>query len=66
MNKDNNQPLTDDSKMWFGKYEGFRLEDVPAWYLLGLYERNKCGPRLREYIEDNMQVLKKELNEKKL
>ena len=57
--------LTDDSKMPFGMHRDKRLEDVPADYLLFMYEKDRLGPALREYVEENMDVLKKEINEKK-
>ena len=47
----------------FGKYKGKQMVQVPASYLLFLYETNKCSPRVKEYIEDNFQVLKKESDE---
>lgn len=55
--------------MSFGKYAGKRLEDVPATYLLWLYEqpffrRIEYIP-LRDYIMENMDVLEKEVKEAK-
>lgn len=53
--------LTDTSPMPFGKYKGDDMEDVPASYLLWLYDNNKCNKAVKDYIEDNMDVLKKEI-----
>jgi len=53
--------------MPFGKHQGKKMEDVPASYLLWLYEslKEKFKPNLTEkeliaYIKDNLQVLTKE------
>jgi len=56
--------LTDESLMPFGAHKGKPLIDVPASYLIWLYDNNKTGKELKEYIEDNMQVLKQELKKK--
>jgi len=54
------EKLTDESPMPFGKYKGLKLIDVPAFVLIFLYDNDlKEGP-LRDYIEDNLQALKKE------
>jgi uncharacterized protein (DUF3820 family) len=54
--------LTDKSLMPFGKYQGTEMENVPASYLIWLYDNNKCNKEVKEYIEDNMDVLKMEIN----
>lgn len=58
--------FTDDTKMPFGKHQGKRMEEVPADYLIWLYDEYKDTLRegLRLYIEDNLDVLKKEIKEK--
>lgn len=56
--------LTDNSLMPCGKFKNHRMEDVPASYLLWIYDNNKCSVDVREYIEDNIDVLYKEINEK--
>jgi len=53
--------LTDESLMPWGIYEGKKMIEVPADYLLWLYRDNKCDRQVKEYIEENMQVLEKEL-----
>lgn len=59
-------PLTDEDLMPFGQYQGTKLKDVPASYLLFLMEREIVdkGP-LKNYILDNMKVLEKEASESK-
>lgn len=57
--------FTDETPMNFGKFKGIKLANVPAYYLLWLYDNNKCYGALKEYIEDNLDVLKIELKNKK-
>ena len=52
--------LTDKSIMPFGKHKGVAMANVPAQYLIWLYENDKCNSEVKEYIEDNMDILKKE------
>ncbi len=59
--------------MPFGKYKGVQMANVPADYLLWLYsEYTDPNPRfgfisqpVKLYIEDNIDLLKKEVNSKK-
>ena len=53
--------LNDESPMPWGKYKGDKMENVPASYLLWLYKNQKCSIDVKEYIVDNLDVLKKEL-----
>lgn len=53
--------LTDESPMPFGKWQGRKMANVPADYLIWLYENNKCNNDVREYIEDNLEVLRFEI-----
>lgn len=50
--------LTDASPMPFGKHQGKKMEDVPASYLLWLWNENVTQPAVRAYIQDNLDVLK--------
>lgn len=52
------EKFTDSSLMPFGKYKDIRLIDVPASYLLWLYENDKAG-NVKSYIEDNLDAIKK-------
>lgn len=54
--------MTDDSIMTFGKFAGRKLADVPDSYLLWLYENGKCYGALRDYIEDNLDAIKKNIS----
>ena len=51
--------MTDKSIMPFGIHKGKQLDQIPDSYLLWLYESNKCSGELKEYIEDNLDVIKK-------
>ena len=54
---------TDTTLMPFGKYKGKELQDIPASYLLWLYNEDLNHLQLKEHIEDNMEVLEKEIEE---
>ena len=61
-----NLNYNDDTLMPFGRYQGKPLIDVPARYLLWLYEKGlnqKTQQDLKLYIEDNLDVLRKEARE---
>lgn len=68
--------LTDQCPMPFGRHMGKDMEDVPAAHLLYIHNKHvkefKAGeiPKAKplflvmEYIQDNLQGLNKELNQK--
>ena len=57
--------LTDESLMPFGMHKGTKMANVPAKYLLFLYDNNKCTSQVKDYIVENLDVLKLEVfNEK--
>lgn len=59
--------LTDNDFMPSGKYskagsEGAtKMIDVPAKYLLYVYENNMCNARVAKYIKDNLEVIKEQI-----
>lgn len=55
-------PYTDQDPMPFGKHKGKALANVPSDYLIWLSTQSIDWPRLRKYIEDNMEALKLEAN----
>lgn len=65
--------LTDESIMPFGKHKGEKMANVPASYLLWIYDEwTLPNPRfcfvnqeVKAYIEDNLDVLRKEITTKK-
>lgn len=57
--------LTDDSLMPYGKHKGVKMANVPADYLLWLFDNNKSTGEVTVYIHDNMDTLKKEVRRNK-
>lgn len=58
-------PLTDNHPMPYGKYAGKRMGDVPAVYLLWLFDNGKCTPEVKSYVLVNMDGLKQEASKTK-
>ena len=54
--------LTDQSPMPYGKHKGTAMANVPSQYLLWLYENQKCTPEVREYVTDNLDALRMEID----
>lgn len=50
--------LQDFDLMPSGKHKGLKMEDVPAKYLLYIYENEMCSPKIKEYIESNLDIIK--------
>ena len=53
--------FTDKSIMPFGMHKGKQMADVPAEYLLFLYENNKCYGDVKNYIKENLEVIKSQI-----
>jgi uncharacterized protein (DUF3820 family) len=49
-------------KMPFGKYRGWDMEDVPASYLMWLYDNDIKGV-VHAYIENSLAGIKKQIAE---
>jgi uncharacterized protein (DUF3820 family) len=43
--------------MPYGSHKGTKMTNVPAQYLLWLYENNKCSGEVKAYIIDNLDIL---------
>jgi len=56
--------LTDESPMPWGIHKGTRMANVPASYLIYVYENEKCDYAVSKYILDNWDFLKMEAKEK--
>lgn len=52
--------ITDDSLMPFGKYQGTKMANVPASYLLWLHDQGQVFGAMKEYLIDNLDALKME------
>lgn len=50
--------LTDSDKMPFGKHKGDALVNVPAGYLIYIYENMDLHGPIKDYIKKNLDVLK--------
>lgn len=57
--------MNDESIMPFGLFKGEKMANVPADYLLWIFDNNKCTPDVAKYIADNLDVLKAEIEYKK-
>lgn len=57
--------LDDDSMMPDGAYTDCKMMNVPAWYLLKMYNADSCSEPVRNYIESNMEYLKLEAKKQK-
>jgi len=49
--------LKDSDPMPFGKFKGRKMEDVPAQYLLWLYDQNPSDGPVTQYIENSHSAL---------
>ena len=47
--------------MPFGKYKGTKMANVPASYLIWIFENNKCSIEVIKYVRENLDVLKEEV-----
>ena len=54
------QAFTDHTPMPFGKYKGTAMANVPAPYLLWLYNKGCDHEGIKKYIIANLELLKKE------
>ena len=48
--------------MPWGKHKGEKMANVPAKYLIWIFENDKCSGDIKAYIQNNLSVLKKEVN----
>ncbi len=46
--------------MPFGKHKGEKIVNVPAEYLLFMFESNKLFGTTKQYVSENLDVLRKE------
>jgi len=57
--------MTNESIMPIGKYRGEKMANVPPEYLLWMYENtNIIYDELKQYIKDNLDIIKSEINYK--
>ena len=58
--------LTDESKMPYGEHKGKEMADVPASYLIWLYDNNRCSGDIEAYIKENLDLLQVEIKRNRL
>ncbi len=58
--------VNDETVMWFGKYKGKRLADVPASYLLWCYDQNVQQDKLGLYTKRQLRSLRREAEDELL
>ena len=54
---------TDKTPFPFGRYQGLPMDEVPADYIMELYDEGKMSGPMRRYVEQNMDVLNVEIAE---
>ena len=54
-------PLDDFSVMPFGLHRGQQMIDVPASYLLNIYDTPYCTQNVTDYVKENKEVLEHEI-----
>ena len=57
--------MKDETLMPFGKHKGKKLANVPASYLLWLFDQDWIKPDMKLYINENMDALKIEIDNEK-
>ena len=55
--------MNDKSIMPWGKWKGRQMADIPADYLLWLYENNKAAGEVLQYIRENIEVLRHQVKQ---
>lgn len=52
-------PFEGDDRIPFGRFKGWRLDAIPAWYLLKIWDYKRGGPQVLGYIAENLAELHK-------
>ena len=53
----NTEKLTDDSIIDFGEHKGQKMANVPAHYLLWMFDQPWCRNDIKVYVTENRDVL---------
>jgi uncharacterized protein (DUF3820 family) len=56
-------PLHDQSIMPWGMHKGKKMANIPARYLLYLYNNGCSDPHVRAYINENLDALRQEVKQ---
>lgn len=62
MSTSNITAIVDQSIMPFGKYKGQKMANIPAKYLLWLYNEGCDHAAVKQYIINNLDILNKEVS----
>lgn len=62
---DQQQEFTDSTEMPFGQHKGKRMIDVPAKYLLWLFNEGCKHAGVRKYLNENIDAIKQQANPKR-
>jgi uncharacterized protein (DUF3820 family) len=52
--------IDDDYVLTFGKYKGEKIANVPATYLVYMYDSGKCNFSVATYFEANESLIREE------
>ena len=52
--------VTHNTPLWFGRYRGKKLKEIPSRYLLWLIEKDFTTGQMRKYLKENAEILKRE------
>lgn len=53
-------PFGDDDRITFGRYKGTKMANIPAWYLLRLWDSKRATTQVLGYIAENIEIIQKE------
>lgn len=56
--------LTEEDIIDYGKYKGTKLKNIPASYLLWVYDNDRATPEIRRYVKQNYMELWQKSREK--
>lgn len=54
--------ISDNYIMPFGKYKDEKMANIPAEYLVFLYEKGNCFGYVKQYLKENIDTLKAEVD----
>jgi len=55
--------ITDESIMPYGKHQGEKMANVPADYLIFMFDAGYLNGSLAKYVKENMDALRKEMED---
>lgn len=55
------QGVTDETRMFYGKYKDRQLKDIPADYWVWMYENNRLSGSLKVYVAERIELFKQQI-----